>query len=146
MNEDNIGIGLNIVSVKMDAGLSGESFDRKILMSELSKVGTSIKKKSQRLLNSKSKSKEGDYPGFLSGRMRRHVKVHKAKRKDKFWVRIQIDTFKDRHFWYPNVLTSGRHDGSLKPRKDAIITANDLLSTKTQQAVSDALDKALRWF
>ena len=131
-------------SVSIPKELEASDFDRKVVMDALSKVGKEICLFSRRKLSKKTVSEAGTYPGKRTGRMQRAIKIHKSKRKDKYWIRVQIDSFKDHHMWYPGPLMYGRKDKTLMPRKDAIADSGDELSNKTTRAISDALDKALK--
>lgn len=131
-------------AVSIPKELDNTDFDRKVMMKSLTDIGKAIRLTARRKLSSKTPSKPNQYPAKRTGRMMKAVKVHKSKKKDKYWVRVQIDSFKDRHFWYPGPLVAGRHDGSLKPRRDSIIDSGLENENKTIQALSDALDKALK--
>lgn len=130
--------------VSMPKELDSTDFDRKIMMKSLTDIGKDIRLVARRKLSSKTTSKPGQYPAKRTGRMMKSVKVHKAKLKDKYWIRVQIDSFKDQHMWYPAPLVRGRNDNSLKPRRDSIIDSGLENENKTIQALSDALDKALK--
>lgn len=131
-------------AVSIPKELDHTDFDRSVMMKALTDIGKGIRLTARRKLSSKTPSQPGQYPGKRTGRMMKAVKVHKAKRKDKYWIRVQVDSFKDRHFWYPAPLTSGRNDNSLKPRRDSIVDAGIENQNKTVQVLSDALDKALK--
>ena len=137
------------VKVHMPDGLRGSDLDRKVLMKGLSDAGRKIKTLSKRLLNVKNKgaaSTASEIPRRVTGRMWRHVKVHKAKRKDRYWVRVQIDSFEDSK-WYPAPLMYGSTKRNIKPRKDAIWEAHRQLEQSTTNIVELAMTKSIKgWF
>jgi len=136
------------VSVKLPEGLDAKDYDRKVVMQGMTQAAKQIQQLSKRLLNSKNAPSEpNDFPKRVTGRMWRHVKVHKAKRKDRLWARVQIDSFKDGHFWYPAPLFYGSTKRNIKPRMDAVWSAQARLEDQTNAIVEMALSKGLKgWF
>jgi len=136
------------VSVKLPEGLKASDFDRKVMMKALTEAGKKIQLTSKRLLNTKgTPSKAGELPKRVTGRMWRHVKLHKAKRKDRYWVRVQIDSFNDVPMWYPAALMYGSTKRKLQPRKDAIWQAHASTEAQTTNLIELALGKAIKgWF
>lgn len=136
------------VSVRIPKELESSDFDRKILMKGLTEASKNIQRLSKRMLNVRgAPSKDGEVPKRQSGRMWRHVRVKKAKKKDKFWTRVQIDSFEDYNFWYPAPLMYGSSKRNIRPRTDAIWSASAQLETQTTSIIENALSKSLKgWF
>ncbi len=141
-------VGLPIsIFVQMPKELEQVDYDRKAMMGALTEVGKKIRLTSRRLLNSKSVSKPGEVPGKVTGRMYRAVKVHKSKRKDRYWVRVQIDSFPDKHHWYPAALMYGSAKHNLKPREDALHLAGRKHEDESVNLIQNAMEKSLKgWF
>lgn len=133
--------------VTLPDGLDASDYDRKVVMKGLRQAAAAIRSQSRQLLNRRgAASKEGDFPARQTGAMVRAVKVHAAKKRDKFWTRVQIDSIKDAPFWYPAPLMYGSKRG-LKPRRDAVWQAGQQLESRTTATVEGALRRALKgWF
>ena len=125
-------------------GLLHTDLDRKTVMTGLTDVNKKWRQTAKRLLSSRRISKEGEFPGKRTGRMRRAVKIHKAKRKDKLWVRTQVDSFKDVPMWYPAPLTYGRKKGDLKPRANPITESAKLHETESRRKIDNAIVNAIK--
>lgn len=136
------------VSVKLPEGLDPKDFDRKVVMQGMTQAAKEIQSLSKQLLNSRgAPSAPNEFPKRVTGRMWRHVKIHKAKRKDRLWARVQIDSFADAHFWYPAPLMYGSDQRNIKPRMDAVWSAQARLENRTTSIVEMALSKGLKgWF
>lgn len=136
------------VSVGIPEGLDGSDFDRKVLMKGLTDASKGIQKLSKRMLNRRgAPSEDGEIPKRQTGRMWRHVRVKKAKRKNRYWTRVQIDSFEDYRFWYPAPLMYGSSKNNLRPRTDAIWSASAVLETQTTSIIDEAMRKALKgWY
>jgi hypothetical protein len=138
------------VRIQIPKGLSDSNLERKVLMKGLSDAGRKIKTLSKHLLNVKNKgvaSNPSEFPRRVTGCMWRHVKVHKAKKKDRYWVRVQIDSIENEDFWYPAALMNGSTKRNIKPRKDAIWEAHRQLEQSTTTIVEASLAKSIKgWF
>lgn len=136
----NAGIPVSF-AVQIPKELQADDFDFKVVKEALRTVGKKIQRSAKKKLSDRKGSL---YPRLQTGRLRKAVKVHVSKKKDKFWVRVQVDSFKDYPFWYPAPLMYGRKDGTLKPRHDAVVESGDELQDESLSEVSDALSKALK--
>lgn len=131
-------------SMSFPEGLLHADLDRKTVMAGLTDVNKKWRQTAKRLLSSRRVSKEGEFPGKRTGRMRRAVKIHKAKRKDKLWARTQVDSFKDVPMWYPAPLTYGRKKGDLKPRANPITESAKLHETESRRKIDNAIVNAIK--
>lgn len=125
----------------LDDRMNSDDYDRKVVMNTLNLVGREIVKSAKKKVSAINAT---TYPGKITGRLRKNIKIHKAKRKDRFWIRVQIDTFKDFPFWYPAPLMYGRKDGRLRPRRDAVVDSAEEIKEQSIKAIQNALDRALK--
>lgn len=112
-------------------GLSMADFNRKEVMACLVKSTRNVANKSRSLLSKKGTSKVGDFPAKDTGLMRRKVHVVKAKRKDRYWARVEVASMPEVPMWYPAPLMYG--SATLKPRRDAIWYASDMNKLEVQE-------------
>ena len=134
------------VSLQMPKLLKVKDIDRKVLMKGLREASKVVSKQAKKLCSTKEVSKPGEIPGRHTGRMRRAIRNHASRRKDKFWSRTQVDTIKDAQVFYPAVLFYGKKNGSLKPRKNPIIEATKLTENKTSEIIEDAVIDSIKGF
>lgn len=136
------------VNVQLPKGLNPKDYDRKVVMSGITKAARGVQKLSKSLLNKRgAPSQPNEYPKRVSGNMWRHVKVHKSTRKDRLWARVEIDSFKDKSVWYPAVLFYGSDKRNIKPRLDAVWDAQAKLEKESASLIEEALQKGLKgWF
>ncbi len=126
--------------------LSVDADDRNVIMNALVGAAKDIRLLSRRKMRS---SKSGDYPARITGRMMRHVRVKKARpsRSTSLWARVQIDSFKDKHFWYPAPLFYGSKVRNIRAYQSPIIDAGNELEGESLKRVQDAIDKVVQgWF
>lgn len=136
----------NLLSLKtqIPKGIYATELSRPIIMKGLSTACKNIQQTSKKLISSKMVSKEGELPGRYTGRMRRNIKLHKSRKKDKLWVRVQVDSFKDVPVWYPAVLNYGKRDQSLKPRANPITKASQLRERENISIIEEALANSIK--
>ena len=118
-------------------------FDRKTVMQGLRKASRIVANQSKKLVAPKRRSKPGEYPGRDTGRMRRNVKVVSAKKKERFWTRVQVSSLKD-HFFYPAVLAAGKKNRTLLPRRNFIADAQTQTIHTTEPIIQKAVWNALK--
>ena len=132
------------VSVSMvSRGLDVRELKRSVAMKGLRAATKIVRTDARSLFGRKIVSKPGEIPGMVSGKMRRAVKVHSAKRRDRLWSKVQIDTLPGEKMWYPGALFYGRKDGSLKPRKNAIIVAMNNRAKQLDDIIENAIIDAM---
>ena len=136
--------GTMSLAVSFPEGLLHTDLDRKTVMAGLTDVNKKWRQTAKRLLSSRRISKEGEFPGKRTGRMRRAVKIHRAKKTEKMWVRTQVDSFKDVPMWYPAPLTYGRKKGDLKPRANPITASAKLHETESMRKIDNAIVNAIK--
>lgn len=136
-----IAIGFN---VEMPKNLTSIDFDRKPVMQALRAQARKIAQTSKRLVSARGPSQPNQYPGRDSGAMRRNIKVHASKKKDKFWARVQIDTIEGEKVWYPAVLNYGSDKRHIDRRLNPITAAGELSGAGAQNAITAALWKGLK--
>ena len=136
--------GTMSLAVSFPEGLLHTDLDRKTVMTGLADVNKKWRQTAKRLLSTKGVSKPGEFPGKKTGRMRRAVKIHKAKKTEKMWVRTQVDSFKDVPMWYPAPLTYGRKKGDLKPRANPITASAKLHEIESMRKIDNAIVNAIK--
>ncbi len=119
-------------------------FDRKTVMKGLRKASRVVANQSKKLVAPKRRSKPGEYPGRDTGRMRRNIKVVSAKKREHFWTRVQVSSFKDKHFFYPAVLAAGKKNRTLLPRRNFIADAQTQTIHQTEPVINQAVWDALK--
>jgi hypothetical protein len=131
------------VDVHLPKGLDTMDFNRTPVMRVLRAQAKKVAQTSKRLVSAKGPSKDGQYPGRVSGQMRKHIKVHASKKQDKFWTRVQVDSIENSMF-YPAVLNYGSSKRNIKPRQNAITAGGDLHATEIQNAIAEALWQGIK--
>lgn len=139
----------SIISLQMFAkDLHLWDLKRGPVMKGLRQAARIVRQDARSRMGRKSVSQPGQIPGMVTGAMRKAVKVHAAKKKDKFWARVQIDTLKNSKFWYPAPLFFGRRKkpgvGRLEPRRNPIDAAYDSCEAKVADAIERGLVEGIR--
>lgn len=141
------GAGVTITAkAEMPETLDIRDLRRPVVMQGLRAIARNAAKQSKTYLSIKGPSKPGQFPGKEIGLMRRHVKVHSAKRQDRIWVRVQVDSFKGEDgagMWYPAALMHGRKKGDLKPRRDPIEAVFSERASEINGEIEKLIIKAL---
>ncbi|MGN0896357.1 MAG: hypothetical protein ACI4NC_06285 [Succinivibrio sp.] len=132
------------ISIKLPKGLDALDFDRKTVMKSVREATKIVQKTAKRYISTRSVSKPGEIPGRRTGRMRRAVKCHYSKRKDRLWGRVQVDTIQDSDVFYPAVLMYGKKDSTLKPRKNFIEQAFIEQESKVNSLIDDGMSKGIK--
>lgn len=134
------------VTLKLPKILKVKDIDRKTLMQGLRESSKLVSQQAKRLCSNRTVSKPGEIPGKHTGRLRRNIKNHASKRKNKFWSRTQVDTIKDAQVFYPAVLFYGKKDRTLLPRQNPIIEATKLVENKTSYIIEEAIIDSIKGF
>jgi len=130
---------------KTTTSIKIEGFDRIIFKkTELKKAlrtgGRIVQKSSRKMISKRSVSKEGEFPGRVSGEMSRSIKIKFGSGGG--WVRIQPTNTANMRKYYPAFLIYGTKRG-LKPRKNFMQSAMEQNQSIIKSGIFAALNNAL---
>ncbi|WP_045726749.1 MULTISPECIES: hypothetical protein [unclassified Xanthomonas] len=117
-------------------------YDRKAMRRALVKGAAVVRKEARTLVSARVVSEPGEFPGQVTGAMRRAIGVI-GKGSKGGWIKVGVRAIPG-NFYYPAVLFYGSTTRNIRARGNFMTTALANRGNQIREQVRDALRQALR--